>query len=657
VILRWFIQPSVRRLVGLVVVAPVVVVCAVLATMTSLATHDIAEDLGATVLDGGARNLRAQVSRYLDTAMRVSDLYARRLARGELPARGDMSAWQATMLDDLAVHHDVASICFANDAGESTWLLRAHQRLEVGVSTGTGEGQAVEHVLRANGQRGEMIRRYRYVAPQRPWFTAAPDDGSPLWTPIYFWFGDSGTESTVGTGYTRVVYDDQGHRLGVLVIDVTLGGLSDFLRAMPLASHGYLFILDENHLLVATSHGTVNSIDGQRQSLSQLSGAGAQAAAAALRDDRHALGQRRIFVLDQPARLHVVSMDPYPGIQWRLVAVVPESVFMADAVAMQRRVVTLSVVALAGGVLLALLLARLISRPLLILASHLRRIGAGRLDTRLDLQITREFAELSATVNRMADDLKERLKLQEAMQVAQEVQQSLLPAQAAQVEGLDIACRNVYCDQTGGDYYDFIELSEECGTLVAIGDVMGHGIGAALIMAAARAALRTHCMQETHLGKLLDRVNCVLAAETRHVRFVTMMLASLDAQAGTLRWASAGHGTPLLFDPHRLRFIDADGGHVPLGIDADVSYDQYEITGLRPGCVLLLGTDGLWEATSERGKMFGTQRVKDLILLHHRDSAEGIACRLEEALKDFRGEENAADDVTFVVVKLTGVEE
>jgi phosphoserine phosphatase RsbU/P len=327
----------------------------------------------------------------------------------------------------------------------------------------------------------------------------------------------------------------------------------------------------------------------------------------------------------------VASLQPYPGIEWRVVAVLPESAFLAKATAAQHRAVVLSLVALIGGMVLALTMARQAARPLFTLIAHVRRLGRGDLDSRLDLHVAREFSELSEAVNRMADDLKERLELQQAMQVAQQVQQSLLPAQTPHLAHLEVVGRSQYCDSTGGDYYDFIDVAHHSGdgALIAVGDVMGHGIGAALLMASARAALRTHCIDEPDLGRLLQRMNYVLLGEARHYRFVTMVLLSIQPQAGVLRWACAGHDLPLVFNPHTQQFLRFDGGDIPLGIDPDVPYQQYEVGGLCPGSLLVIGTDGVWETTNADGEMFGRERLASLLRACGQCTAVQIADRVE----------------------------
>src|SRR5262249_28642064 len=159
-----------------------------------------------------------------------------------------------------------------------------------------------------------------------------------------------------------------------------------------------------------------------------------------------------------------------------------------------------------------------------------------------------------------------------------------------------------YCEQTGGDYFDFIDIAplSESSLLVAVGDVMGHGIAAALLMASARAALRSRALDAPALGALMTRTNDVLASNNRHNRFMTLPLLKIDGATGRVSWASAGHDPAIVFDPAADRFTELEGGDVPLGVMEGVEYPEYHSDPLTPGSVLVIGTDGIWEMLDDR---------------------------------------------------------
>src|SRR5688572_12591415 len=202
---------SIRVIVALLMVTPVLVIAALLVILSSITAHRIAEDLGAQLVQNATADAEGDIREYLSSAVRISDLYARRIERGELPT-SSLQAWERMMLDDLATTPDVASICFGSTAGEATWLLRNKGRLEVGrAGSGPVDGTAentVEYIVDpATGALDleHPIRRYHYDPRARPWYDAALASEAATWTPIYFWFGDAGGDLETGSGYTRAI--------------------------------------------------------------------------------------------------------------------------------------------------------------------------------------------------------------------------------------------------------------------------------------------------------------------------------------------------------------------------------------------------------------------------------------------------------------------
>src|SRR5262249_50603922 len=142
----------------------------------------------------------------------------------------------------------------------------------------------------------------------------------------------------------------------------------------------------------------------------------------------------------------------------------------------------------------------------------------------LHLSRASELNMLANEVNEMAAGLKQRMMLEQSMAVAEQIQQSLLPETVPQLPGLQVAACSRYCESTGGDYYDFIHVDrlESHGTLFVVGDVTGHGLGAALLMSTARGAVRSACIDAPSLGHILMRANEVLAGNARLGMFMTL---------------------------------------------------------------------------------------------------------------------------------------
>jgi sigma-B regulation protein RsbU (phosphoserine phosphatase) len=367
----------------------------------------------------------------------------------------------------------------------------------------------------------------------------------------------------------------------------------------------------------------------------------------------------RVAIDGQPTEMVVSSFRNRRNLDWLIVTLVPDADFLADVQRSRNRSMLIGSAAVLVALGLGTLIAMWLLRPILAVVAHARRVGGGELDARIDRHDNREISQLSGALNDMADGLQDRMRLRHALNLAMEVQQSLLPARTPRVKGLDVAARSKYCDETGGDYYDYLNL-EGIGPhamSVAMGDVMGHGIAAAMLMATARGVLRSRAREQGSLGHLLTHLNEHIVADTRGDRFMTMFLAVIDVSTMTMRWASAGHDQPLIFDPAGaavLAEIDDSAGGLPLGVSDGEQYTEQTYAPLRPGQVLLVGTDGLWEATNAADEQFGKQRVADALAATAHQSAAEIESAIYQRLQSFCQGCAMKDDVTYVVIKVTG---
>jgi len=314
---------------------------------------------------------------------------------------------------------------------------------------------------------------------------------------------------------------------------------------------------------------------------------------------------------------------------------------------------------LLGVFLMAYLLSFQLTRPIVDLANASRRVAEGDLDARVKVNRRDELGQLGEAFNEMVPALRDRMKIRESLAVAMQVQQSLLPAKAPKMPGLDIAGHSEYCDETGGDYYDFIEL-DRLGpdtVAIAVGDVTGHGIAAALLMATGRALIRSHANTTGSLGHVFTQVNKQLCDSEFTGRFMTLMYLIVQNPGAvdgpvTARFLSAGHDPVVVYRPSEDRFLELEGNDIPLGIDVGWEYREETSDALRPGDVLVVGTDGIWECFSPQDEQFGKDRMREVIRQASSGSAESIAQAISTACKQWRGPREQNDDITLVVVKL-----
>lgn len=247
-----------------------------------------------------------------------------------------------------------------------------------------------------------------------------------------------------------------------------------------------------------------------------------------------------------------------------------------------------------------------------------------------------------------------------ALALAGEVQKSLLPQEKPVVKGLDIAGRNISCDEIGGDYYDFLWRREamQGPFSVVVGDISGHGVDSALLMTTARAFLRMRVSQPGTISEVITAMNHHLALDTLETgRFMTLFYLTLDPEQKSLAWVRAGHDPALLYDPVKDEFEELKGGGIALGVTDEFKYVENHRDGLRNGQIIAIGTDGIWEAINRQGEMFGKDRLRNIIRRRTESSAGDILNAVYDELNVFTLGQKSEDDITLVVIKIDGFEE
>lgn len=246
---------------------------------------------------------------------------------------------------------------------------------------------------------------------------------------------------------------------------------------------------------------------------------------------------------------------------------------------------------------------------------------------------------------RLLAEAAERARLRRELELAAEVQADLLPRAAPSVAGLDVHARMLPCEEISGDFYDFLALpGGRLGLYVA--DVVGHGVGPALLAAEVRGEIRALAALEPDPGALLTRVHRNLRDTMEAGRYLTLFLAFLQPPSGRLAYASAGHPEALLRCGGATRWLSRTGP--PLGVDADAVHETRRVAGLASGDALLLYSDGLLEARSARGEIYGAERLAQACARGGRTAQETVEALLAEVAAFHSGPRS--DDRTAVAV-------
>jgi serine phosphatase RsbU (regulator of sigma subunit) len=289
-----------------------------------------------------------------------------------------------------------------------------------------------------------------------------------------------------------------------------------------------------------------------------------------------------------------------------------------------------------------------------------RRLATGDLDTHIEIPNEDEFGDLAAGFNEMATAVKQgrehalaSQRLQQEMEMARQIQARLLPTSEPLVAGFEVTGVSVPSRQVGGDYFDFVPQTD--GRLgIAIGDVSGKGVAAALLMANLQASLQGQVIHPASVAEVMARINNLLVQSTDSHMFASFFYGVLDPRAGRFTSANAGHNPPLL--------MRADGsaewltaGGLLLGMMPDISYTQSVIDFGR-GDVLVLYTDGITEAeapSAAGGEMFEEEGLERVVREVSQLSAAQIREAILAAVQNHLAGDPAGDDITLVVIKRT----
>jgi sigma-B regulation protein RsbU (phosphoserine phosphatase) len=291
------------------------------------------------------------------------------------------------------------------------------------------------------------------------------------------------------------------------------------------------------------------------------------------------------------------------------------------------------------------------------LADITARVEAQEGQARLQEALRRANEELELRVEERTRELREaqarllaRQRLQQEVELAMEIQRSLLPHRVPDLGGYGFAATARAARYVSGDFYDFAGLSSDtCHIIVA--DIAGKGVPAALLSSAARTLFRAQARHETSPAAILKGVNRALYEDLDHAdTFITAFAARLDAPYGQLTYANAGHTEIIWWRGAQQESQPLGATGMPLGIDPALPVEEAEIV-LRPGDIALFYTDGVTEAANADGELFDLQRLIDLVAEHSHRRSEELLQAVVGAVESFQAGTPLSDDVTLVVLK------
>lgn len=271
--------------------------------------------------------------------------------------------------------------------------------------------------------------------------------------------------------------------------------------------------------------------------------------------------------------------------------------------------------------------------------------------TESDLQLLTLIAGV-ATIRienaRLLEVQQEQKRLANELSVASEIQLRLHPSNPPKLDSYDLMGVSFPCFEVGGDYFDFIQRRDG-RVVIALGDVSGKGMGAALLMSSLHAAVRAQTTTKLKPAEVVREINQYIYDNTPSNRYVTFFYSELDPQTNQLAYINAGHNEPILVRASG-EVITLEAGGFPVGIMPDGEYTEGSIN-LESGDVLAIYSDGVTESLNEQEEEFGEEALVNIIKQHRHRTAAGIRDRIDEALTRFVGKAKSVDDLTLVILK------
>jgi len=250
----------------------------------------------------------------------------------------------------------------------------------------------------------------------------------------------------------------------------------------------------------------------------------------------------------------------------------------------------------------------------------------------------------------VGEEIKKRARLETEVAVARSIQQSLQPSTAFKTDWCEAAGVTVPATEVGGDYFDMIKISDD-EIVIVIADVSGHGVGAGILSAMTKSALHTELHHNTATAELLFNLNNAVYQITDKKMFVSFAYLLLDKRTMTAHVATAGHPPIFLVQKSDGAIVEIRTPNLALAVQPSTQYTEQAVRFNR-GDVLILYTDGITEATNDKGEQFGADRLKELISDTERASSEAVSNSILASVRTFTVNKEFADDATIVVVRV-----
>ena len=564
--------------------------------------------------------------------------------------------------------------------------------------------EVATYAVNKQGYRGKVLRRINadHVAADfvaSPWYIQGAKAGKSTWTSVY----SVDEINFTAVEAVRPIYAKNGKLLGVIGVDLHLSNITNFLRNLNISSSGRVFVIERDGQLIANSSSQPSfaKVNGKTQRFSALNinDSLIKTTAQTLKNrfsNFQQIRERQTLSFQVQGQSHFILVQPWQdqfGLNWLIVTVVPESDFMGQINANTRTTIGLCVGALGVALLLGILSARWITRPIEQITQASEDMADGNLDQHVKHSRLVELDKLGNSFNSMAGQLKEsfetledkvkertaelasaneeilvlnerlkedNLRMGAELDIVRQMQQMILPnAEELEIDGLDIAGYMDAADEVGGDYYDV--LNTDGVVTLGIGDVTGHGLESGILMLMAQTAVRTlKEIREVDPVRFLDALNRTLYKNVQRMNSEkSLTLAILNYSQGWVSISGQHEETLIVRKSREIERIDTMDLGFPIALDDDIAdFISHISIELQPGDGVVLYTDGIPEAYDINKKQYGLEPMCEVISQNWHLSAQEIKQAVIDDLQQYIGTQKVFDDITLLVLKRTelGVE-
>lgn len=490
------------------------------------------------------------------------------------------------------------------------------------------------------------------------WYQIPKMLNRPVWSEPYY---DRGAGNIIMSTYSVPFYglvDGRKRFMGVVTADVSLEWLRRIVSSIRIGKTGYGFLITKNGTFVT-------------HPISQLIMNETIFTIAQARNDKRLrkIGRRMIKGMSgyEEIKSIVTRKDcwlvykPLPSSSWTLGVLFPKKELMADVVKLNNMVLILGIVGFVGLFLIIIMIANSIANPLRKLSEATESIAKGNLDTPVpEIRSKDEVGALADSFRYMQESLKKYIKeltetvaekerIESELKIARDIQMGILPKEFPPFpdrKEIDIYAVLEPAREVGGDFYDFFFVDDD-HLSIAIGDVSGKGVPAAIFMSLTKSLLRAKATQGLSPELVLRRLNEDICLNNPSLLFVTVFFGMLNVRTGEFRYSNAGHNPPyLIHSDGRVELLPATG-NIAIGVMEDAVYDSRTIS-LKKGDRLFLYTDGVTEAMNERNELFSDKRLeKELSAITDMEPKSMIESIMKD-IKVFCGTAPQSDDITIL---------